>query len=53
MTIGNLLYIEEEIEYINLSNSSWQDVEIPHTWNNKDYNRATKSIMEQDGIKES
>ena len=28
--------LDEEIEYINLNDTSWQDVQIPHTWNNKD-----------------
>ena len=27
---------KEELEYINLTDTSWKNVRIPHTWNNKD-----------------
>jgi beta-galactosidase len=28
--------VDKEIEYINLTETSWKDVKIPHTWNNED-----------------
>jgi beta-galactosidase len=34
--------LEDEIDYISLSDTSWQDVQIPHTWNNKDIQSGKK-----------
>ena len=35
--------IDEDIEYVNLNDTSWQDVQIPHTWNNLDI-QSGKSV---------
>lgn len=35
--------LEDEIDYISLSDTLWQDVQIPHTWNNKDI-QSGKSV---------
>ena len=34
--------VDKEIEYINLTNNSWEEVEIPHTWNNQDLQSGKK-----------
>lgn len=28
--------LDEEIDYLNLNDTSWQDIQIPHTWNTED-----------------
>jgi beta-galactosidase len=34
--------VDKEIEYVSLSNNSWNDVNIPHTWNDKDIQSGDK-----------
>ncbi|MEN8153087.1 MAG: glycoside hydrolase family 2 TIM barrel-domain containing protein [Acidobacteriota bacterium] len=33
---------DSEIDYINLKENDWKDVQIPHTWNNKDIQSGKK-----------
>jgi beta-galactosidase len=33
---------DKELDYINLSDASWQEVQVPHTWNNKDVQSGEK-----------
>jgi len=40
--VWQFLMLDEEIEYVNIVDSSWQDVQIPHTWNNKDIQSGNK-----------
>jgi hypothetical protein len=34
--------VDKEIEYVSLSNNSWNNVDIPHTWNDKDIQTGDK-----------
>ncbi|MEN8124823.1 MAG: sugar-binding domain-containing protein [Bacteroidota bacterium] len=34
--------VERDIDYINLTDASWKQVTIPHTWNNKDIQSGKK-----------
>ncbi len=35
-------YFASELDYVNITDTSWQDISLPHTWNNKDIQSGDK-----------